>query len=104
MTSLAKRLEQTQRRMVALLTKDLTMQVALLLLEERERDSAGRRVVQLSHGTIAQLLGVRRQSVSRVLGAMRDGGLVAGGYRMIELLDVAGIARLAGTVLRDAPA
>jgi CRP-like cAMP-binding protein len=104
MTSLAKRLEQTQRRMVALLTKDLTMQVALLLLEERERDAAGRWVVHLSHGTIAQLLGVRRQSVSRVLGTMREDGLVAGGYRIIELLDAPRISVLAGTVLRDAPA
>lgn len=103
MTSLAKRLEQTQRRMVALLTKDLTMQVALLLLEERERDGAGRWVVHLSHGTIAQLLGVRRQSVSRVLGAMRDDGLVAGGYRAIDLLDPQQVAARAGTILREPP-
>ncbi|CAN5900482.1 hypothetical protein BH23ACT10_BH23ACT10_10620 [soil metagenome] len=99
MTSLAKRLEQTQRRMVSLLTKDLTMQVAVLLLDEREQDSGGTWVVRLAHGTIAQLLGVRRQSVSRVLATLRRRGLIASGYRTITLQDLVGLAEVAGTTL-----
>jgi CRP-like cAMP-binding protein len=101
MTSLAKRLEQTQHRMVSLLTKDLTMQVALLLLDERERETGGSWVVRLSHGTIAQLLGVRRQSVSRVLAALRRDGLVTSGYRTIVLRDLRGLADVAGVPADD---
>lgn len=96
MTSLAKRLEQTQRRMVTMLTQDLTTQITVLLLEERERDAAGNWVVRLSHQTIAQLLGVRRQSVSRVLAALRRKGLVSSGYRAVALNDLEGLARSAG--------
>jgi CRP-like cAMP-binding protein len=102
MTSLAKRLEQTQHRMVSLLTKDLTMQVALLLLDEREQGSGDTWVVRLSHGTIAQLLGVRRQSVSRVLATLRSDGLVTSGYRTIVLRDLAGLAKVAGVTATDA--
>lgn len=100
MTSLAKRLEQTQQRMVSLLTKDLTMQVAMLLLDEREQDSSGTWVVRLAHGTIAQLLGVRRQSVSRVLATLRRRGLIHSGYRTITLQDLAGLAEVAGLTPR----
>lgn len=96
MTSLAKRLEQTQHRMVSMLTQDLTMQIALLLLDERERDAAGGWVVRLSHATIAQLLGVRRQSVSRVLATLRAQGMVTSGYRAIALTDLKALGRLAG--------
>jgi CRP-like cAMP-binding protein len=99
MTSLAKRLEQTQQRMVSLLTKDLTMQVAMLLLDEREQDASGAWVVRLAHGTIAQLLGVRRQSVSRVLATLRRRGLIASGYRTITLRDLGGLAEVAGIVV-----
>lgn len=95
MTSLAKRLEQTQHRMVSLLTKDLTMQVALLLLDERERQPEDGWVVRLSHGTIAQLLGVRRQSVSRIIAMLRAEGLLTSGYRTVTLLDLPGLARVA---------
>lgn len=101
MTSLAKRLEQTQHRMVSLLTKDLTMQVALLLLDEREQQTGDSWVVRLSHGTIAQLLGVRRQSVSRVLATLRADGLVSSGYRTIVLRDVDGLAKVAGVPVED---
>ncbi len=96
MTSLAKRLEQTQHRMVSLLTKDLTMQVAVLLLEERERASNGSWVVRLSHGTIAQLLGVRRQSVSRVLATLRRRGLISSGYRTVTIEDMGRLGEVAG--------
>lgn len=96
MTSLAKRLEQTQHRMVSMLTQDLKMQIAVLLLDERERDAMGGWVVRLSHATIAQLLGVRRQSVSRVLANLREQGLVTSGYRAIALNDLDGLADVAG--------
>lgn len=95
-TSVAKRMDEMQRRLVAVLTKDLTAQVAALLLDEREQDPAGEVVVRHSHATMAQLLGARRQSVSRVLRELRKRGLVEGGYRQVVLIDPAGLAAITG--------
>lgn len=105
--SVAKRLEQTQRRMVTLLTKDLTGQVASLLLEECERSPNGEWIVRLAHRTLAELLGVRRQSVSRVISDLRAEELVTGGYRRLVLHDLSRLAERAGPAqsvrLRDSP-
>ncbi len=96
-TSVAKRMEENQQRILALLTMDLAGQVATILLDEREAPSAGGEpVVRLSHAVIAQLLGARRQSVSRVMRDMRRRRLVEGGYRHVALLDLEGLAALAG--------
>ncbi len=100
-SSVAKRLEQTQRRMIAMLTKDLEAQVATVLLDERQRSAAGGWFVPLSHGAISQLLGVRRQSVSRVIAGLRGRGLVAGGYRRLGIVDLEGLAHVAGVSLDD---
>lgn len=95
-TSIAKRMEDTQRRILTVLTKDLRGQVATVLLDEREPAGAGDPVVRLPQGVIAQLLGVRRQSVSRVLAALRAGGLLTTGYREIRLHDLESLAQVAG--------
>lgn len=94
-TSVAKRLEHSQRRLVSLLTGDLSAQLAALLLDERE-ETRGSAVVALPHSVMAQLLGVRRPSISRTLARMRRQGLVGGGYRQVRLLDLDGLARMAG--------
>lgn len=97
-TSLAQRLAQSQSRLVTLLTKDLAAQIATVLIEHRVRLD-GLWVVQMPHQTIAHLLGARRQSVSRVLGQLRRDGLVRSRYGSVEILDLPGVAALAG---RDA--
>jgi CRP-like cAMP-binding protein len=96
MMSLAKRFEQTQRRMITLLTADLDSQIASVLLDERDRDPAGGWVVRLSHGTLAGMLGARRQSVSRSLARLRKAGVVSSGYRQIKLADLEQLAAIAG--------
>lgn len=98
-TSVAKRLEHSQRRILSLLTQDLRAQVATMLLDERCRDGDHGWVVRLSHATMAQLLGVRRQSVSRVLGEFRRRGLVGGGYASLPLIDLEALAGVAGEPL-----
>lgn len=92
-TSVAKRMNQSQRRMTILLTKDLTSQIATLLLEERIRQPGSPDIVRLPHRTIADLLGARRQSVSRILSKFREQGLIDTRYGETELLDVDGLAR-----------
>lgn len=99
MRSVAMRMEQTQRRMITLLTKDLPAQVATVLLDQRHQEADGAWVVPLPHQTIAHLLGVRRQSVSRVVGRFRKDGLVASHYGRLELLDLDGLAAIAGEPL-----
>lgn len=79
-----RQLEGTQRRVIRLMHKTVLAQVADLLLEESER----RRDVALSQGTVANLLGVSRQSVNEALGRLREVEAVETGYRSIRILDV----------------
>lgn len=100
-TSVASRLEQTQRRMMAILTRSLAAQVATVLLEYRVAKDGW--LVFLAQETIADLLGARRQSVSRVLAEFREQGLVGSSYRRIELLDLEQLAAVAGEPLEKIP-
>jgi CRP-like cAMP-binding protein len=96
MTSIAGRLDEDRRRLVAITSKPLLSQVAYLLWELAETDHTGQPVVRLSHTTVAHLLGARRQSVSRALGELRRIGLVATAYGTIVLLDVEGLRDVIG--------
>lgn len=100
--SVAKRFAQTQHRMSALLIRDLPARVATVLLEERLR-SDGTWAVRMAQETIAQLSGVRRQSVARVLAEWRSAGLVSTGYRDIVLHDLDALAVVAGEPLETIP-
>lgn len=99
-TSVAMRADTAQRRLITVLTKDLSAQVATLLLDHRVSED-GIPMVRMPHQTIAHLLGARRQSVSRVLGQMRRDGLVRSRYGAVELVDVNGIADIAGIDSED---
>lgn len=90
LSSVAARVAKGQRRVVALLGKDLTTQVARLLAEE---ESDGR--VRLPQRTIAAMLGVHRPSLNKVLKGLERKKLVEVGYREITVLDPAGLERLA---------
>jgi CRP-like cAMP-binding protein len=102
-SSVAKRLDETQRRMIALLTGDLQSQLAALLLEERTPNSTDGWAVHMSQDTMAQLLGVRRQSLSRVIGGLRAQGLVSTRYRALVLRDLHRLADIAGESLERIP-
>ena len=95
MTSLAQRLSSSSQRIESLLTQDLASQIATILLDHRVAED-GVWLVPMPHQTIANLLGARRQSVSRVLGQMRRDGLVRSRYGSVEIVDLHGIATLAG--------
>lgn len=98
-TAVASRLEQTQRRMMAVLTRGAGGNGAAGVPGRRRRHVAG----PLSQETIADLLGARRQSVSRVLADLREHGLVGSSYRRIELLDLEQLAEVAGEPLEQIP-
>jgi CRP-like cAMP-binding protein len=99
MRSIALRFEDDRRRLLAVLTSDLTAQVAFLLLEHAEPGTGGKPVVHLSHEVIAQLLGARRQSVSRVIADLRERGVLSTAYREIVLDDPDALQDVAGPSL-----
>ncbi len=96
MTSIARRLDDDRRRLVVVTSKPLLAQVAFLLLEMQEPDPGGGLEVRLSHATLAQLLGARRQSVTRALGELRAQGLVQSRYGATVLVDLAGLREVNG--------
>ncbi len=96
MTSIARRLDDDRRRRVVVMSRPLVAQVAYLLLDMAEDAPGGRSVARLSHTTIAQLLGVRRQSVTRVVGDLKQRGLVSTGYGRTELVDLDGLREVKG--------
>jgi CRP-like cAMP-binding protein len=97
MTSIARRLDDDRRRLVVVTSKPLLGQVAYLLLDLAEDAGAGAPVVNLSHTTIAHLLGARRQSVTRVVAELKRRGLVDARYGHTVLLDVEGLHEVMGS-------
>ncbi|MEX2289169.1 MAG: Crp/Fnr family transcriptional regulator [Mycobacteriales bacterium] len=96
MTSIARRLDDDRRRLVVVTSKPLIAQVAYLLLDLAETDLDGRPVARLSHTTMAHLLGARRQSVTRVVGELRERGLVETSYGSTLILDANGLHDVMG--------
>ncbi|MDP8956440.1 MAG: Crp/Fnr family transcriptional regulator [Actinomycetota bacterium] len=82
--SLASRLERMQRRLLQLTGRGLRAQVATLLMDEMDGD---RRRLELPQAMIAELLGVTRPSVNKVLKELEADGIVALTYRRVEVLD-----------------
>lgn len=92
LSSLVRRLEQAQRRIVALMVGDIRARTLAILGEELL--AAGRSEVRLSQGEIAALLGATRQSVNRVLSQLSAEGLLRQQYGKIEILDPDRILRM----------
>ena len=82
-----------QSRLEELLGADLRTQVASLLHHELK---AGSRVVSLTQQMIADLLGVRRTSVTRTLQGLQRQGIIEIGYGHIAVRDHASLADAAG--------
>lgn len=99
MRSIALRLDDDRRRLMAILTSDLKAQVAFLLLEHAEPNPGAQPMVHLTHEVIAQLLGARRQSVSRVIADLREEGLLTSAYRRIVINDAEALQGVAGPSL-----
>lgn len=96
MTSIARRLDDDRRRLVVVTSKPLIAQVAYLLLDLAELDSGGAHVARLSHTTMANLLGARRQSVTRVMADLRKQGLISTRYGVTVVEDRDGLQAVMG--------
>lgn len=97
MQSMASRLDDDRRRLLVTTSRPLAAQVAYLLLELAEPGVDGALEVHLSQATLAQLLGARRQSVSRVLCELRDKGCILSRYGVTVLVDVEGLRSVSGS-------
>lgn len=91
MSSIAARLATSQTRILGLLGRSLTEQVARLLLDEAER---GR--VTLTQQTLAAMLGVHRPSLNRILTEMEDDDIIEISYGVIVIADYDRLVDLAG--------
>jgi CRP-like cAMP-binding protein len=96
MSSIARRLDNDRRRLVMVQSRPLIAQVAYLLLDLADRDDGDLPRVGLSQATMAQLLGARRQSVTRVLSELRERGLIQTGYATTDIVDEQGLTDLMG--------
>lgn len=91
LSSVAGRLATSQARILGLLGRTLTAQVAQLLLDETSDGS-----VELAQRTLAAMLGVQRPSLNKILKDFEREHLIAIRYAAVDILDVAGLARRAG--------
>ena len=98
LSSVVKRLEQANRRIIELSVGDLRSRTLALLADELVRVVAPAQVA-LTQAEIAALLGASRQSVNQVLGQLAREGLVAQSYGAIEVTDPEAVLHLgrAGT-------
>ncbi len=78
-------------RVVELLAGGLEAQVASVLIRRAEDG-----VLHLSQGNLAELVGHPRTSINRVLKQLEAEGLVRVSYGQVEILDHAGLAKVAG--------
>jgi CRP-like cAMP-binding protein len=92
LAALAVRTNHLQRRLMDVLAGPIEQRVALLLLSE-----AADGEVPLGQALIAQLLGIHRSSVNRVLKEFEAAGLVTLGYRRIRLHNMERLQRLTGS-------
>jgi len=90
LSSVATRVVRSQARILGLLGKSLTAQVARLLTDEAED---GR--IRLPQRTLAAMLGVHRPSLNKVLKDLERSRLLSVGYSEIEILDREGLSRIA---------
>lgn len=87
LSSVAQRVSAGQSRLVAMLGRPLSAQLAQLLLDE---SLDGR--VPLAQRTLAAMLGVRRPSLNKILKEFEREGLITIHYAGIDLVDTAGLS------------
>jgi CRP/FNR family transcriptional regulator, cAMP and macrophage regulator len=90
MSSIAMRLATSQNRILGLLGKSLTEQVAKLLLDEAVNGT-----VALTQRTLSAMLGVQRPSLNKIVKDLENDNLITVGYGTIKINDGAALAKRA---------
>ncbi|KZM74669.1 Crp/Fnr family transcriptional regulator [Nocardia terpenica] len=80
LSSVAQRTAATQTRLISILGRPLTAQVAQLLLDESVDGS-----VQLAQRTVAAMLGVQRPSLNKILKEFERDGIIEIGYAALDI-------------------
>ena len=93
LVSVSQRMAGIEARLADLLAGGLEAQVASLLL--RRADNG---VVHLNQAMLADLVGVSRSSVNRVLKTLEDQGLLVVRYGGVDILDPVALIAVAGTI------
>lgn len=91
LSSVALRLAASQNRLLGMLGRTLTEQVARLLLDEAIDGQ-----VPLPQRTLAAMLGAQRPSLNKILKEFERDGLIGVRYAAVEILDMDGLTRRAG--------
>lgn len=85
------RLAASQDRIIGMLGRSLTEQIARLLVEELVDGS-----VPLPQRTLAAMLGVQRPSLNKALKDFERHGLIRVRYGAIDVLEIEGLRAIAG--------
>lgn len=91
LSSIAQRTATSQNRLISILGRPLTAQVAQLLLDESMDGS-----VQLAQRTLAAMLGVQRPSLNKILKEFERDKLIDIGYAAIDLKDPDRLSAVSG--------
>ncbi|WP_285485940.1 Crp/Fnr family transcriptional regulator [Amycolatopsis taiwanensis] len=91
LSSVAQRLATSQSRIIGLLGRSLTEQVARLLLDEAVDGE-----VPLPQRTLAAMLGVQRPSLNKILKEFERAGLIEVRYAAIHVLEEAKLLAISG--------
>lgn len=86
LSSVAQRVSASQSRLIGLLGRPLSAQLAQLLLDEAVENH-----VELAQRTIAAMLGVQRPSINKVIKDFERDRLIRVGYAVIEIVDEGGL-------------
>lgn len=82
--TVGERLAQVENRMEEVAYQRLPARLASLLLDLSD---SGRFIQGISHQTLADMLGTYRETISAILRSFNEAGMLALGYRTIELRD-----------------
>lgn len=87
MVELARRLRQADGTIGSLVLLDVPGRVAKVLLEHATAGEPARLVRQLTHQTIAQMIGASRETVSRAMADFQERGLISVQRRLVTITD-----------------
>ncbi len=92
---ISRRLRRADEQIGSLVLLDVDGRIARLLLDAAAESGGQTIEKRLTHQTIAQMIGVSRETVSRAMREFQDNGLISVQRRQISIANRAGLERLA---------